>query len=175
MICPLHGEILKENLSYYIEKYKIWSSYKAEDNGILIIYATIHGNTAKAAHKMGDILKEKTRKSVDIIDLTHADISKTIAESFKYENIIFAASSYNMGVFPCMESLLRQLISKNFQNKKIGIIENGSWAPSAGKVMKEILLQGKDLKIIEPMITIKSAMSDENVEEMKVLAKKLME
>ncbi len=197
IICPLHGEILKENLGYYIEKYDMWSSYKAEDNGILIIYATIHGNTEKAAFKMQEILETKINETttkqiskeneenskdreskynqIKIIDLARADISETISQAYKYGKIIFAASSYNMGVFPCMDNLLRQLISKNFQNRKIGIIENGSWAPSAGKVMKEILSQGKNLEIIEPMVTIKSSMSDENIEQMKELGNKIIE
>ena len=176
VICPLHGEILKENLGYYIEKYDIWSSYKAEedDDGVLIVYATIHGNTEKAALKMKKILEDTSVKTIKVIDLAHADMSETISQAFKYGKIILAASSYNMGVFPCMETLLRQLVAKNFQNKDIGIIENGTWAPSAGKTMKEILAQGKDLRIIEPMITIKSAMSEANIEEMKKLAEDMM-
>lgn len=119
MICPLHGPILKENLGYYIEKYDIWSSYKPEEDGVFIAYASIYGNTANAAKEFAKILEEKGTKKVSIIDLTRCDMAEAISEAFKYDKIVFAASSYNFGVFPPMEHLLSHLKGKNYQNRKV--------------------------------------------------------
>ena len=173
-ICPLHGPILKENLEYYIDKYDIWSSYKPEDDGVFIAYASIHGNTADAAKEIEKILKEKGAKKVAISDLSREDFAEAIEDAFRYDKIILAASSYNMGVFPPMENFLRQLASKNYQNRKIGIIENGTWAPSSGKCMKEILENMKDIKLCENMVTIRSRLNEESRKKMNDLADEIL-
>ena len=175
MICPLHGPILKENLGYYIEKYNIWSSYIPEEDGIFIAYASIYGNTRQAVEYIAKVLEEKGAKKVVLIDLTRDDMSKAIENAFRYDKIIFAASSYNAGIFPPMQELLHALQGKNYQNRKVGIIENGSWAPSAGKCMKNILEQMKDLKICEPLVTIKSRMNDTSKKELEDLANVILE
>lgn len=162
MICPLHGPILKENLEYYIDKYNIWSSYTPEEDGILIAYASIYGNTANVAKKLAEKLEQKGAKKVILKDLARDDMADAIEDAFRYDKIILAASSYNMGVFPPMEQFLNQLKAKNYQNRKIGIIENGTWAPSAGKCMKDIISNMKDITIYEPTITIMSTLNKEN-------------
>ena len=162
MICPLHGPILKENLQYYIDKYNTWSSYTPEEDGILIAYASIYGNTANVAKKLAEKLEQKGAKKVILKDLARDDMADAIEDAFRYDKIILAASSYNMGVFPPMEQFLNQLKAKNYQNRKIGIIENGTWAPSAGKCMKDIISNMKDITIYEPTITIMSTLNEEN-------------
>ena len=173
-ICPLHGPILKDNLEYYISKYDIWSSYKPEDDGVFIAYASIHGNTEEAAHKMKKILEEKGAKKVAIADLSRDDFAEAIEDAFRYDKIILAASSYNMGVFPPMENFLRMLASKNYQNRKIGLIENGTWAPSSGKCMKEIIEKMKDIKLCENMVTIKSRLNEESEKKLYELADEIL-
>lgn len=174
MICPLHGPILNENLEYYINKYDIWSSYKPEDEGILIAYASIHGNTEKAAQKMKEILEEKGAKKVVITDLARDDIAEAIEDAFRYDKIIVASSTYNMEIFPCMQQFLLHLIGKNYQNRKVGIIENGSWAPNSGKLMKEIFSKMKNITICDTMVTIKSAMKDSDLSQMEKLADEVL-
>ena len=173
-ICPLHGPILDENLEYYINKYDIWSSYKPEDDGVLVAYASIHGNTEKAAKKMAEILEQKGAKKVVITDLSRDDMAEAVEDAFRYDKIIVAASTYNMGIFPWMEHFLLHLLGKNYQNRKIGIIENGSWAPNSGKLMKEIFLKMKDISICDTMVTIKSAMKEENIFQMEKLADEIL-
>ncbi len=173
MICPLHGPILKENLGYYIEKYDTWSSYQPEEEGIFIACSSIYGNTLKAAQKLAEILKEKGNKKVVIADLTKEDWAESVANAFKYSHLIVASSSYNAGIFPPMKQFLNHLKERNYQNRTVGMIENGSWAPSAGKEMKRILEEMKNINIIEPMITIKSTMSNENISQMEQLANEL--
>lgn len=175
MICPLHGPILKENLGYYIEKYNLWSSYIPEDDGVFIAYASIYGNTKQAVEYIAKILEEKGAKKVVLADLTRDDMAEAIEKAFLYDKVIFAASSYNAGVFPPMQELLHALQGKNYQNRKVGIIENGSWAPSAGKCMKNILEQMKDLKICEPLVTIKSKINDVSKKELENLANVILE
>ncbi len=174
MICPLHGPILKQNLGYYIEKYNIWSSYLPEDNGIVIAYASIHGNTKQAAQYMAELLTKKGVKKIVMQDLTRDDMAKAIENAFHYDKIILAASSYNTSVFPPMEQFLHHLQGKNYQKRKVGIIENGTWAPSAGKTIKSILEQMKEITICEPMVTIMSKMNEENKEKMLDLAENLI-
>ena len=174
MICPLHGPILKENLEYYIGKYDTWSSYKPEDKGTLIAYASIYGNTAKVAEKIADILKEEG-ENVVLTDLVRDDMAEAVEDAFRYDKMILASSSYNAGIFPPMEEFLNHLKGRNYQSRKIGIIENGSWAPSAGKGMKSILETMKDISIIEPMITIKSTMKQGDVDKLEQLAKEIIE
>ena len=170
MICPLHGPILKENLEYYLNKYDLWSRYEPEEDGVYIACSSIYGNTLKAAKKMAEIFKEKGVKNVVLGDLTKDDWAEAVSNAFKYSKLIVASSSYNTGLFPPMDHFLHRLKERNFQKRKVGIIENGSWAPSAGKCMKNILQDMKDIEIIEPVITIKSTMTDDNLEQMKNLA-----
>jgi flavorubredoxin len=170
MICPLHGPMLKENLGYYIEKYDIWSSYKPEDDGVFIACASIYGNTLEAAQKLKNILEEKGAKKVVLSDLVREDIDEAVEDAFRYDKVILAASSYNAGVFTPMEQFLNKLKERNYQNRKVGIIENGSWAPSAKKTMQNILKEMKDINLIEPTVTIKSTMKEDNVIEMEKLA-----
>ncbi len=174
MICPLHGPILKENLGFYINKYDIWSSYKPEDDGVFIAYSSIHGHTKEAAYKMKEILEEKGAKKVAISDLARDDMAEAIEDAFRYDKIVLASSSYNMGVFPAMEQFLHHLQGKNYQNRKIGIIENGTWAPSAGKCMKEIIGQMKDITLCDTTVTIMSKMNNQNIDNMKKLADELL-
>ena len=173
MICPLHGPILKENLQYYIEKYNIWSSYKPEEEGIFIAYASIHGNTKEVAENLAKILEEKGAKKVVISDLARCNISEAIEDAFKYDKMILAASSYDAGVFTPMEEFLNKLKSKNYQNRKIGIIENGTWAPTAGRCIKEALEQMKNITIIEPIVTIKSTLKEDTKELINILAENM--
>lgn len=174
IICPLHGPILKENLEYYINKYDIWSSYKAEDEGVFIAYSSIHGHTKEAAFKMKEILEEKGAEKVVITDLTRDDMAEAVEDAFRYDKVIVASSSYNMGLFPAMEEFLHHLQGKNYQNRKIGIIENGTWAPSAGRCMKEIISKMKDIDLCDTTVTIMSKMNDENIEAMKKLADEIL-
>lgn len=172
-ICPLHGPILKENLGYYIDKYKIWSSYEPEEDGVYIACSSIYGNTLKTAEKMAEILKEKGEKNVVVADITRSDWAEAVANAFKYSKLIVASSSYNAGLFPAMEHFLGRLKERNYQKRTVGIIENGSWAPSAGRCMKNILQEMKDIKIVEPIITIKSRMKNEDIEKLEALASEL--
>ena len=170
MICPLHGPILKENLSFYIDKYNTWSSYEPEDRGVLIAYASIHGNTAKAAIKMKEILESKGAPKVAITDLSRDDMAEAVEDAFRYDSMILAAASYDAGVFPCMEDFLHHLKAKNYQKRTVGMIENGSWAPTAARAMKGILEGMKNITIVEPVVTIKSTMKDSDIPKMEELA-----
>ena len=174
MICPLHGPILKENIEYYINKYNIWSSYEPEDEGVFIAAASIYGNTLEAANKLKEILEEKGAKKVVVADLSREDWAEAIEDAFRYSKLVVASSSYNMGIFPPMEHFLKHLKDRNFQRRTVGIIENGSWAPSSGRGMKEILSQMKDLRIVEPMVIIKSRMNEENIKQMEKLADEIL-
>lgn len=174
MICPLHGPILKENLGHYIEKYDIWSSYRPEDDGVFIACASIHGNTLEAAQKLKEILEEKGAKKVVLTDLAREDMAEAVEDAFRYDKIILAASSYNAGVFVPMEQFLHKLKERNYQNRKIAIMENGSWAPSAAKTMKNILQEMKDITIVEPSVTIQSTMKQDTVNQMEKLAENIL-
>ncbi len=169
-ICPLHGPILTENLEYYINKYDIWSSYKPEDEGVLIAYNSIHGNTGKAVEKLAEILRKKGVENVVVSDLSRSDMAEVIEDAFRYDKMIIASPTYDAGLFPTTEKFLRHLKAKNYQNRKVGLIENGSWAPMAGKHMKDILKDMKDISICEPMVTIKTTMNDETVSKIEELA-----
>lgn len=172
-ICPLHGPILKENLGYYIGKYMTWSSYEPEDEGVLVACASIHGNTKKAAEKIVEILKGKGVK-VAFTDLTRDDMAEAIEDAFRYSKLVIAAASYDGGVFPPMEDFLNRLGHKAYQKRKVGIIENGSWAPVAAKSMKAILDTMKDLTICDTVVSIKSTMKDADVAAMNALADELL-
>ena len=175
MICPLHGPILKENLEHYIEKYNIWSSYQPEDDGVAIFCASIYGNTMEACQKLKETLEQKGAKKVVLTDLVRDDMAEAVEDAFRYDKIILAASSYNAGVFVPMHQFLNKLKERNYQNRKIGIIENGSWAPSAGKSMKNILQEMKDIEIVEPTITIKSTLKQDTTIQMEKLVQNILE
>ena len=174
IICPLHGPVLSENLEYYIDKYNTWSSYEPEDKGIFIAHASIHGNTAKAAEKLKEILEEAGAEKVAIADLCREDMHESVEDAFRYDRLVLAASSYDAEVFPPMAEFLHHLKAKNYQKRTVAIMENGSWAPTAARVMKAQLEGMKNIDIIEPVITIKSTMKPDNVEQMKELAKVLV-
>ena len=170
MICPLHGPVLKDNLGYYLGLYNTWSSYQPEDKGILIAYASIHGNTGKAAEKLAEILREKGAEKVVVSDLAREDMAEVIEDAFRYDRMILAAASYDAGVFPCMQDFLHHLQSKAYQNRKVGIVENGSWAPTAARTMKSILETMKNIEIVEPVVTIRSVMKESDLPAMEQLA-----
>lgn len=169
-ICPLHGPILTENLGYYIGLYDTWSKYEPETEGVFIAYASIHGGTAKAAHKLAEILREKGAPKVSIADLSRDDMAEAVEDAFRMSKLIVCASSYDAGLFPPMHEFLHKLIIKNYQNRRVGILENGSWAPTAGKVMRNMLLEMKDLEIVSPMVTIRARMKAEDLPAMEELA-----
>lgn len=174
MICPLHGPILKEDLGYYIGKYDIWSKYEPEDEGVFIAYASIHGNTAKAAKKLAEILKEKGAKRVAIADLSRDDMAEAVEDAFRHDKLVVAASTYDGGIFPVMEDFLLHLKAKSYQKRTVALMENGSWAPQAGRKMKEILETMKNITIVEPVVTIRSSMKADTVVKMEELADKLV-
>ena len=173
MICPLHGPILKDNLGYYIDKYQIWSSYQSEDEGVLVASASIHGNTKEVALKVVDLLKEKGVK-VAFTDLTRDDMAEAVEDAFRYSKMILAGATYDGGVFSPMEDFLHRLQHKGYQNKTVGLIENGSWAPLANKVMKELLTPMKNVTICENTVTIKSTYKNENLEAIQNLIDELL-
>ena len=169
-ICPLHGPVLNENLEYYINMYDTWSSYKPENKGVLVAYASIHGNTGKAAEKFGEMLRAKGVEKVVVSDLAREDMAEVIEDAFRYDRMVLAAASYDGGVFPCMQDFLHHLQSKGYQNRTVGIIENGSWGPTAGRTMKAILEPMKKVTIVEPMVTIRSTMKETDLPAMEQLA-----
>ena len=173
-ICPLHGPILKENLGYYLGKYDVWSKYEPEDEGVFIAYASIHGNTAKAAKKMAQILEEKGAKRVAIADLSRDDMAEAVEDAFRHDKLLLASATYDGGLFPCMEDFLHHLKAKNYQKRTVALMENGSWAPMAAKKMTAILETMKDITICEPIVSIKSTMNAANLNEMEELAEKLL-
>ncbi len=173
-ICPLHGPILNDNLGYYIDKYNTWSSYEAEDDGVLVACASIHGNTKKAAEKMVEILNAKGAKKVAFTDLTRDDMAEAIEDAFRYDKLVLVAASYDGGVFPPMEDFLNRLSHKAYQKRKVAIIENGSWAPCAAKSMKAIVETMKNVDICEHTVTIKSTMKIADVTAMEELAEELL-
>ena len=169
MICSLHGPILKENLEYYINKYDIWSSYKPEDSGILIAYNSIHGNTEEAVLKLAQMLKENGEEKVVVSNLAREDMAEVLEDAFRYDRMILASPTYDMSLFPDTEKFLRRLKHKNYQNRKVAIIQNGSWAPASGKLMKDLFSEMKNIEIVEPMVTIKTRMTEETEKQMEEL------
>lgn len=172
-ICPLHGPILTENLEYYINLYNTWSSYEPEKDGVFIACASVYGNTKNAALKLKEILEEKGVK-VSFSDITRDDMAEAVEDAFKYSKIVLAASSYDGGVFPPMEELLYHLKAKAFQNRKIGIIENGSWAPSAARTIKATLESMKNISVCENTVTVKSAFKESDVPALEALAQEIV-
>lgn len=171
-ICSLHGPVLSENLKYYMEKYSLWSRYEPEESGILIAHASIHGNTKAAAEYMKEVLESADCGPVRIMDLCREDIHEAVAQAFRYDKMILAASSYNGEVFPPMEIFLSCLKSRGLQKRKVALIENGTWAPSAGRVMKTVLNDMKEMEVEEPVITVRSVLKQEQKEQMKQLAER---
>lgn len=169
-ICPLHGPILKENLGYYIGLYDTWSKYEVETDGIFIAYASIHGGTAEAAKKMADILRAKGAPKVSIADLSRDDMAEAVEDAFRMGKLIVAAASYDADVFPPMHDFLHHLKIKAYQKRRVGIIENGSWAPCAAKVMIGMLEQMKDIETVQPIVTIRSRMKQTDLPAMEALA-----
>ena len=169
-ICPLHGPILSDNLDYYINLYNTWSKYEVETDGVFIAYASIHGGTKAAALKLADMLTQKGAKKVVITDLSRDDMAEAVEDAFRYGRMVVAASSYDGDVFPPMYDFLHHLKMKAYQSRRVGIIENGSWAPSAGRVMKEMLGKMKNINLIEPIITIRSTMKQTDIPAMEALA-----
>ena len=173
-ICPLHGPILTENLGYYINLYDIWSKYVPEVDGVFIAYCSIHGNTEKAALKLYDILKEKTDKKIAISDLSRSDMAENIEDAFKYSTLIVAAPSYDGGVFPIMNDFLHHLKIKGYKNRKVAMIENGSWAPCAAKAMQPYFDEMKGIELSDVKVTIRSTMTKENESQLAELADSIL-
>lgn len=175
MICPLHGPVLKGDLSYYTKLYQTWSTYQPEEHGVLVAFASVHGNTANAARQMAEILQERGERHVEVIDLSRADMSVAVRKAFYYDRMVLAAATYDGGIFPCMEEFLLHLKSKNYQKRVIGLMENGSWAPLANKVMRGILETMKEITVAETTVTIKSAVHEDSIAAMNKLADELVE
>lgn len=173
MICPLHGPVLKENLGYYIDKYNTWSKYEPEEDGVLVAYASIHGNTAKAAVRCAEMLRNHGISNVMALDLSRDDMAEAVELAFKYDKMVLACATYDGGLFLPMEDFLNHLKSKNYQKRKVALIENGSWAPLAAKKMRECLDTMKDITICDNVVSIKSVMNSENLETMNELVKEL--
>lgn len=175
MICPLHGPVLKDNLGYYIGLYDTWSRYEPENKGVLIAYASIHGNTAKAAHELADMLKKAGEDKVVVSDLSREDMAEVIEDAFRYDRMILCAASYDGGVFPCMQDFLLRLQSKAYQNRTVGMVENGSWAPCAARVMRNIVDTFKNITVVEPVVTIKSTVKESDKAALSSLAQAIYE
>lgn len=173
-ICPLHGPILTENLGYYIGLYDTWSKYEPEEEGIFIAYCSFYGNTAKAALALADIIREKSCVKVSTADIAREDLHEAVEDAFRYDRLVLCAPSYDGGVMPIMEEYIMHLRNKTFRNRKVAFIENGTWAPSAGKKMREAMEEMKDITVVEPMVTVESAVKAKTIEDFKVLADALI-
>ena len=169
-ICPLHGPVLSGDLTPYLSLYDTWSSYQPESEGVLVAYASIHGGTAAAARKFAAILEEKGAKKVVVSDLSRSDMAEVIEDAFRYPRLVVAASSYDGGVFPVMHDFLYHLQIKNYQNRRIGIIENGSWAPCAARAMRTLIEPMKQITVVEPVVTIRSRMKQADLPALEALA-----
>lgn len=172
-ICPLHGPILSENLEYYIDLYNTWSSYKTESEGVMIAYTSVYGNTKKAALTLAKLLEEKGCEKVAVNDLARCDMAEAVEDAFRYGKIVLATTTYNVEIFPFMREFIENLTERNFQNKLIGIIENGTWAPTAAKTMRKMLEGSKNIKFTDTTVTIKSAMTEENKAQLEKMADEL--
>lgn len=174
-ICPLHGPVLRgAALQQAVSLYETWSSYEPESEGVLVAYASIHGGTKKAAERLADMLREKGAKKVVLADLTRSDMAEVIEDAFRYPALVVAASSYDAGVFPVMHDFLYHLQIKNYQKRRLGIVENGSWAPTAGRVMRAMIEQLKDCETVEPMVTIRSRMKEADLPQLDLLAQAML-
>lgn len=174
IICPLHGPILKENLGYYLGLYNTWSSYQSEVNGVAVFYTSVYGNTKAAAELLEETLKAKGCPKTTLVDLAREDIAESVEDAFKYSKIVLATTTYDGGIFPIMNDFINRLVERGYQNKTIGFIENGTWAPLAAKVMKDKFASSKNIIIAEPTVRILSSMTDENREQINSLAEELV-
>ena len=172
-ICPLHGPILTENLGHYIEKYDIWSSYKVEDEGVVIAYSSVYGNTKKAVEVLAQKLEEKGCPKVSVFDLARDDMAEAVEEAFRYGKLVLATITYNADIFPFMKTYIDYLTERNYQNRTIGLIENGSWAPNAAKVMKAEFEKSKNITWLDTTVKIMSSLSEENMEQLDQMAEEL--
>ncbi len=173
IICPLHGPILSEDLGHYIEKYEIWSSYEAETKGVFIAYTSVYGHTKEAVEQLEDMLKEKGVEVVASADLAREDMAEAIEDAFRHDRLILATTTYNMDIFPFMRTFIDDLKERDYKKRTIGLIENGSWAPTAGKVMRQLLDGCKELNFTENTVTIKSALNDDSKAQLAALADEL--
>ena len=174
IICPLHGPVLTENLAHYIALYDTWSKYEPETEGVLVAYASIHGGTAAAANCLADILRAKGAPKVVVADLSRCDMAEAVEDAFRYSHMVVCAASYDADVFPPMHDFLHHLKLKNYQSRKVAMMENGSWAPTAGRVMRAMLEGMKNISIVEPVVTIRSRMKDDDLSAMEQLAVALL-
>ena len=174
IICPLHGPVLTENLGHYIGLYDTWSKYEPETEGVLVAYASIHGGTAVVANRLADMLRDKGAPKVVVADLSRCDMAEAVEDAFRYSHMVVCAASYDADVFPPMHDFLHHLKLKNYQNRKVAIVENGSWAPTAGRVMRAMLEGMKNVAIVEPMVTIRSRMNESDLPAMEQLATVLL-
>ena len=173
-ICPLHGPVLKENLGYYLDLYNTWSSYGVESEGVFIAACSIYGHTMEAAKLLAEELTAKGCPKVAFTDLAREDMAEAVEDAFRYGKIVLAAPTYNTGVFPYMRDFIQHLTDRNYQNRTVGIIENGSWAPMSGKVMKGLLEKSKNITFVEPVVTLKSALNDASRAQISALADALL-
>ena len=171
-ICPLHGPVLEENLEHYLNKYDTWSSYKPEDSGVLIAFASIYGHTKTAAEKLAGIL-EKMGEKVVVADLAREDMAECVEDAFRYDRLVLASVTYNGGIFPCMDAFINHLTERNYQNRKIGFIENGSWGPAAKRIMQAKFEKSKDISFFETNVTIKSSLNGESEAALEKLAEEI--
>ena len=174
IICPLHGPILTENLGYYIGLYDKWSKYEPEEEGVVVAYASIHGNTAEVAKKFAEILRSKSSMPVVVYDLSRSDMAEVVEDAFRYSRLVVAAASYDSDVFPPMHDFLHHLAIKNFCKRRIGIIENGSWAPTAARAMRSIIDKFKDVTVAENVVTIMSRMKPSDIPALEALADQVL-
>lgn len=173
IICPLHGPVLTENLGHYLEKYDIWSSYRPEEKGVLIAYASVYGNTKKAAELLAEKLKAKGFPNVVLADLARNDMAECVEDAFRYSHLVLATLTYNADVFPCMKTFINQLTERSYQNRTVGFMENGTWAPTAKKVMQTMLEKSKNLTYLENNITIKSAIHEDTEAAIEAMAEEI--
>lgn len=173
-ICPLHGPILNDNLGYYLNLYNIWSSYSVESEGVVIAYTSVYGHTKEAVMLLAEMLKARGCEKVTVTDLARDDMAEAVEDAFRYGKLVLATTTYNCEIFPFMHTFIKHLTERNYQKRTIGLIENGSWAPMAAKVMESLLSGSKDLKILEPIVTIRSALSDESRKSLEALADALV-
>ncbi len=171
-ICPLHGPVLKENLAHYINLYATWSSYTPEESGVAVCVASVYGHTARAAEALADALRKSGTKAV-VYDLARCDMSAAVADAFRFDRLVLASPTYNGDVFPCMHAFLHALVSRSFRNRRVGLIENGSWAPMAAKVMQQALSACEGIEFL-PAVTVRSAMNDQSVKDINALAQELL-
>lgn len=173
-ICPLHGPVLSENLGYYLNLYNIWSSYDVESEGVVICYSSVYGNTKKAVELLEKELLANGCKKVAVNDLARCDMAEAVEDAFRYGKIVLATTTYNAEIFPCMREFINELLLRGYQKRKIGIVENGSWAPMAAKVIKKMFENSKEIEFADTVVTIHSALNEQSTEAVKALANEML-